>query len=94
MISSFLRISLTYKCSNFSGTKMAYVEFDDTEVEEFTYPHYGNPNDPLDNRYPQQIRIKYPKTGTTNPSIKVNVFEDLLSSSPQAVNVEAPDDLG
>ena len=73
---------------------MAYVEFNDTAVQEFVYPHYGDPDDPLSNRYPKQIKIKYPKTGTTNPSIRINVFEDLLSNNPSMLNVEAPDDLG
>ena len=73
---------------------MAYVEFNDKEVKEFVYPKYGNPEDPLSNRYPKNIRIKYPKTGTTNPSIKINVFDDLTSDSPSELNVEAPVDLG
>ena len=73
---------------------MAYVEFNDEEVKEFVYPKYGNPEDPLSNRYPKNIRIKYPKTGTTNPSIKINVFDDLTSDSPTELNVEAPTDLG
>jgi len=76
-----------------SGGKMAYVEFNDEEVKEFVYPKYGNPEDPLSNRYPKNIRIKYPKTGTTNPSIKINVFDDLTSESPSELNVEAPEDL-
>ena len=73
---------------------MAYVEFNDQDVKEFVYPMYGNPEDPLSNRYPKNIRIKYPKTGTTNPSIKINVFDDLTSDSPSELNVEAPVDLG
>ena len=81
-------------CLIFSGAKMAYVEFNDQDVKEFVYPKYGNPEDPLSNRYPKNIRIKYPKTGTTNPSIKINVFDDLTSDSPSELNVEAPVDLG
>ena len=42
----------------------------------------------------KNIRIKYPKTGTTNPSIKINVFDDLTSNTPSELNVEAPVDLG
>ena len=73
---------------------MAYAEFNDMDVNEFVYPKYGNPDDPLANRYPEQVRIKYPKTGTTNPSIKINVFEDLTSDAPTSLNVQAPTDLG
>ena len=73
---------------------MAYVEFNDQEVKEFVYPKYGNPENPLSNRYPKQIRIKYPKTGTTNPTIKINVFDDMTSDTPSELNVDAPDDLG
>ena len=73
---------------------MAYVEFNDQDEKEFVYPKYGNPGDPLSNRYPKQIRIKYPKTGTTNPTIKINVFDDMASDTPSELNVDAPDDLG
>ena len=73
---------------------MAYAEFNDEDVKEFVYPKYGNPDDPLGNRYPKNIRIKYPKTGTTNPSIQINVYEDLASPTPSKLNVQAPTDLG
>ena len=73
---------------------MAYAEFNDEDVKEFVYPKYGNPDDPLGNRYPKNIRIKYPKTGTTNPSIQINVYEDLASPTPTKLNVQAPTDLG
>ena len=73
---------------------MAYAEFNDEDVKEFVYPKYGNPDDPLGNRYPKNIRIKYPKTGTTNPSIQINVYEDLASPTPSKLIVQAPTDLG
>ena len=35
-----------------TGYKMAFAQFNDTLVQEFQYPHYGDPNDVLHNQYP------------------------------------------
>lgn len=55
------------------GSRMAFVQFNDTEVEEFFYTNYGDPSDPLAHQYPEQVMLKYPKVGTTNPTVKLFV---------------------
>jgi len=62
-----------------SGKRIAFGCFNDSEVEEFSYPHYGSPNDVLGSQYPEYKTVKYPKAGQTNPTVKLvvrNVEED------------------
>lgn len=58
------------------STKLAFLSFDETDVDEFTYPIY-NPSDDA-NRivpYPSHVTMKYPKPGYNNPLVSVQVFE-------------------
>lgn len=61
------------------STKMAIVSFDDTNVEEFTYHIYGEPGSLL-NQYPEDVTLRYPKAGTTNPTVQLRVID--LTSFP------------
>lgn len=54
------------------GNKLAIVKFVDTSVEEFTYYLYGTPGS-IDDQYPEAIKLRYPKSGTTNPTITVQI---------------------
>lgn len=54
------------------GQKLAIVKFVDTSVEEFTYYMYGTPGS-TDDQYPEAIKLRYPKSGTTNPTITVQI---------------------
>lgn len=56
-----------------SGTKVAFAQFNDTQVEEFFYTKYGDPSDPIAAQYPQQIGLKYPKAGRSNPTVNIMV---------------------
>eukprot|EP00095_Tigriopus_kingsejongensis_P005245 maker-scaffold353_size198981-snap-gene-0.31 protein:Tk05245 transcript:maker-scaffold353_size198981-snap-gene-0.31-mRNA-1 annotation:"dipeptidyl aminopeptidase-like protein 6" len=63
-----------------SGTKLVYVTFNDSLVEETRWTLFGDgtsakPGHP----YPTQKTMKYPKAGTTNPTVQVWVvdLEDL-----------------
>ena len=42
------------------GAHMAFASFDDTLVENFDYPMYGQPS-ALQDQYPKTIPIRYPK---------------------------------
>lgn len=69
-----------------NGDLLAYAKFDDTEVPEFHFTKYGDPRDPIGNQYPKEVPVKYPKVGTTNPTVELRI-QDLndLQSSPLAV---------
>ncbi len=70
-----------------SGNYLAFAKFDDSQVEEFHYTKYGNPADPYGNQYPNEIAVKYPKVGTTNPTFQLQVVDcrDLLASPKDVV---------
>ena len=57
------------------GKYVAYARFDDSDVEEFFWQTYGDPSKPLENRYPEEVRLKYPKAGTTNPTVEFFVSD-------------------
>lgn len=53
------------------GSYLAFLKIDETEVNEFTIPYYvQNEND----IYPDMRSIKYPKSGTPNPSVDLFVY--------------------
>lgn len=53
-----------------NGTKLAFIRFDDTAVQRMQIPVYGMPGDSA-TQYPSQLKVPYPKAGTTNPTVKV-----------------------
>ncbi|KAI0758596.1 Alpha/Beta hydrolase protein [Irpex lacteus] len=58
------------------SAKVAYLSFDETQVDEFTFPVYN----PTENSYevvpyPGSVSMKYPKPGYSNPLVSVHVFE-------------------
>ncbi|KAJ3558705.1 hypothetical protein NM688_g763 [Phlebia brevispora] len=57
------------------ANKVAFLTFDETAVDEFTFPIYN----PTENSYtvvpyPGHVTMKYPKPGYNNPIVSVNVF--------------------
>eukprot|EP00094_Tigriopus_californicus_P011472 TCALIF_11077-PA protein Name:"Similar to DPP10 Inactive dipeptidyl peptidase 10 (Homo sapiens)" AED:0.12 eAED:0.12 QI:0/0.84/0.64/0.92/0.76/0.85/14/214/869 len=55
-----------------NGQKLVYVTFNDSKVEEVRWNIYGNDASARGNNpYPHVGKMRYPKAGTTNPSIKV-----------------------
>lgn len=48
------------------GDKLMFAKFDDSDVPEITFLHYGTPGD-LETQYPTPVEIRYPKAGVTNP---------------------------
>lgn len=79
------------------STKMAIVSFDDTNVEQFTYHIYGEPGS-LANQYPEDVTLRYPKAGTTNPLVQLRVI-DLTNfpadpALPEWTPINAPTEVG
>uniref|UniRef100_A0A182PPN8 Venom dipeptidyl peptidase 4 n=1 Tax=Anopheles epiroticus TaxID=199890 RepID=A0A182PPN8_9DIPT len=70
------------------GRRLAMASFDDREVKEFTYHLYGAPGDE-DKQYPEELRIRYPKVNTTNPTVHLQVT-DLSADDPVWVELAAP----
>ncbi|KAH8989460.1 dipeptidyl aminopeptidase [Lactarius akahatsu] len=58
------------------STKVAFLAFDETLVEEYTFPIY-NPTDDSDAvvPYTSQQTMRYPKPGYPNPLVSVHVFD-------------------
>lgn len=44
--------------------------FDDTDVSVMRYNYYGDSSD----KYPTTIEIRYPKSGTNNPRVRLYVY--------------------
>ena len=67
---------------------MTYIQFDDSKVTDFVFSWFGSSND----EYISQHRIAYPKPGTENPKVKVNVIDlDDLDDLKVAHVVPPPD---
>jgi dipeptidyl-peptidase-4 len=56
------------------GKKIAFASFNDTLVDEFIYFTYGNPGD-LEDQYPTEVRIRYPKVGRKNPDVTTSIAD-------------------
>lgn len=73
------------------GKKMAYVTFDDTGVRTMKVPHYGVPGS-LNYQYTQHHEIRYPKSGTVNPTVSVTLI-DVSNNNVLPTVYSAPADL-
>lgn len=49
------------------GKKLAFIQFDDSNVSTIAIPHYGLPGQ---FQYPLMNEIYYPKAGSVNPTVK------------------------
>ena len=63
---------------NSDGSHLIYAQFNDTEVEEASWPVYGDPLN-LTDPYTKTVSVRYPKPGKKNPN--VNLFVHNLNSS-------------
>lgn len=68
---------------NPSGTKIAYLKFDESEVPEFSMDLYGSYGQDL---YPSQDVFKYPKAGEDNAEVSLHLF-DLDTKSNSKINL-------
>lgn len=53
---------------NATGTQLAYLRFDESEVNEFTMTNYR------DDLYPEYVTFKYPKVGEQNSVVSAHVY--------------------
>jgi dipeptidyl-peptidase 4 len=65
---------------NASGTKLAYIKFDESQVPEFSMDLYNR------GLYPAQEVFKYPKAGEKNAVVSLHLF-DVASNKTQTVNL-------
>lgn len=58
------------------SSKVAFLRFDETAVDEFQYPIY-NPTEDAHTvvPYPSHVTMKYPKPGYNNPLVSAHVFD-------------------
>ncbi|CAK1551630.1 unnamed protein product [Leptosia nina] len=71
------------------GSRLAYATFDDSNVREMKIPTYGVPGS-AEYQYTTHRSIRYPKSGTTNPTVSVTIRQ--LEGGAQNV-YNAPSDL-
>ena len=67
---------------NGSGSKIAYIRFDETDVPEFSMDMYG------EGLYPTQQVFKYPKAGEENAKVSLHIY-DLNTGSTVEVDLSA-----
>jgi dipeptidyl aminopeptidase B len=68
-----------------SSTLLAFLSFDETKVDTFTYPVYNPTSDSYEVvPYTHDVKMKYPKPGYNNPIVSLHVFDisSYRSSSP------------
>ena len=63
------------------GKKIAYMKFDESDVEEFTMTNYR------DDLYPEYVTFKYPKVGEKNAIVSVHIY-DLVSGKTMKVSLD------
>ncbi|XP_022185374.2 venom dipeptidyl peptidase 4 [Nilaparvata lugens] len=71
------------------GTKLAYIAFDDSNVTEVHYPRYGEPGS-MKWQYAEDVIIRYPKAGSNNPVVSLNVVDLRLKRRPKIDRLPAP----
>ncbi|XP_012256545.3 venom dipeptidyl peptidase 4 isoform X3 [Athalia rosae] len=69
------------------GTRLVFGHFDDTETPIMNIPFYGYPGS-LTSQYTSAIPIHYPKSGTTNPTIKLLYVDLELAANGNVTLVE------
>ncbi|MFL5753073.1 MAG: S9 family peptidase, partial [Bacteroidia bacterium] len=70
---------------NATGTKIAYIRFDESKVKEFEMPMY-------DGLYPSLYKYKYPKAGEDNSVVSVHIY-DLASKTTKTVDTGKETDI-
>lgn len=73
------------------GSMLVYATFDDRNVKEMLYSHYGDPGN-IKDQYPTEMKLKYPKPGTPNPVVTVTLV-DLNDPNQSEINLKAPIDV-
>ncbi|CRK90577.1 CLUMA_CG004279, isoform A [Clunio marinus] len=63
-----------------NGERLAFIQFDDREVKEAIYDLYDG------RQYPEEIHLRYPKVGSTNPNV-ILYLSNLSIGSRQALPI-------
>lgn len=74
-----------------SGDYLAFFKINETGVQEFPIPYFVQENQ-TDPAYPEVRKIKYPKSGSVNPVVRLNVF-DLKSKVSFEANASSAESL-
>lgn len=72
---------------------VAFLSFNETGVGTFTIPYYMD-NQKLAPTYPKELDLRYPKVGSKNPTVQLNIL-DVASGDYDTVDIDAfdPDQL-
>jgi dipeptidyl-peptidase-4 len=69
---------------NSDGTTIAYLKFNEANVQEFSMDVFGT------NLYPEQMVFKYPKAGEENAKVSLHLL-DVATGKSTAINVGEPE---
>ncbi|KAK4122993.1 hypothetical protein N657DRAFT_634217 [Parathielavia appendiculata] len=69
------------------GQYIAFLSFNETGVQTFTIPYFMD-NQNVPPSYPRELKLRYPKVGTKNPTVALNLF-DVKSKSLAPVPIDA-----
>lgn len=72
------------------GSRVAFAQFNDTLVKQYSYTLYGNPGN-IQDQYPRTVSVRYPKVGTTNPIVQLKVY-DLINDERSTTIYELDSD--
>ena len=71
---------------------IAFLSFNETGVGTFRIPYYMD-DQPIAPSYPNELELRYPKVGTTNPTVEFNVLDmSTLGYVTIPINAFIPDD--
>lgn len=71
------------------SNKIAFMHFNDFDVEVFKYELYGEV-DINGNQYPEEVNLRYPKAGTKNPEVKLFLV-DIQDPNLELKSIPAPE---
>ncbi|KAI1410414.1 dipeptidyl peptidase IV N-terminal region-domain-containing protein [Hypoxylon sp. FL1857] len=75
------------------GKVLAYVSFNETGVETFTVQYFMD-NQEIAPVYPRLLELRYPKVGTTNPTVSLTLLRlDTEEKLPVPIDAFSADDL-
>ncbi|KAJ1328044.1 dipeptidyl aminopeptidase B [Microdochium nivale] len=75
------------------GQALAFLSFNETGVETFTIPYYMD-NQAIAPVYPKELDLRYPKVGTTNPTVSLTLVNIATEDkTPIAIDAYEPTNL-
>ncbi|KAL2123489.1 hypothetical protein VTJ04DRAFT_3944 [Mycothermus thermophilus] len=69
------------------GEKIAFLSFNEKGVETFTVPYYMD-GEKYPPSYPYELKLRYPKVGTTNPTVALNIL-DVKTKKVTPISIDA-----